>query len=125
MGYNVLIVDDSAVMRKIVVRAVNQIEFPIDNLYEAGDGEEALSIVEQNNIDLILTDINMPKMDGLEFIKKLNEMDKLSSTSVIMITTEGSESKVIQAIKFGAKAYIKKPFNADQLQDKIKSLFSF
>ena len=124
MGFKVLIVDDSAVMRKIVLRALQQIGLPIDNVVEVGDGQEALTALEANPIDLVLSDINMPNMDGLQFIKAMNEKGLSARIPVIMITTEGSESKVMEAIQFGAKGYIKKPFSADQLQERVKSVLA-
>ncbi len=124
MGFKVLIVDDSAVMRKIVLRALQQIGLPMDSVVEVGDGQEALTALEANPIDLVLSDINMPNMDGLQFIKAMNEKGLSARIPVIMITTEGSESKVMEAIQFGAKGYIKKPFSADQLQERVKSVLA-
>lgn len=124
MGLKILISDDSAVMRKIILRALQQVNLTIDSVTEVGDGQEALNAIEAGSFDLVLSDINMPNMDGLQFIHKMHETGMSSKIPVIMITTEGSESKVMEAIQFGARGYIKKPFSAEQLQEKVKSVLS-
>lgn len=86
---------------------------------EAGNGAEALGIVKESAVDLILCDINMPVMDGLEFVKQLQAMDVPKRAPVVMITTEGSESHVVQAVSFGAKGYIRKPFTPDQVKEHV------
>jgi two-component system chemotaxis response regulator CheY len=113
-----LIVDDSSVMRKIVERSLRQAGLDLSVL-EAGNGAEALGILDGNTVDLILSDINMPIMDGLEFVRQLQTVEKLRSVPVVMITTEGSESNVVQALSFGAKGYIRKPFTPDQVKEHV------
>src|SRR4051812_42058495 len=93
-----LIVDDSSVMRKIVERSLRQAGIELKQVLEASNGAEALAAVKENSIDLILCDINMPVMDGLEFIKQLARVDKAKGVPVVMITTEGSEAHVVQAL---------------------------
>lgn len=117
-----LIVDDSSVMRKIVERALRQAGVELSELREAGNGAEALAVLAQSGVDLILCDINMPIMDGLEFVKRLKEMKNASGVPVVMITTEGSESHVVQALSMGAKGYIRKPFTPDQVKEHILPL---
>jgi two-component system chemotaxis response regulator CheY len=114
-----LIVDDSSVMRKIVERSLRQAGIDLVQVMEAGNGAEALGIVKESAVDLILCDINMPVMDGLEFVKQLQAMDVPKRTPVVMITTEGSESHVVQALSFGAKGYIRKPFTPDQVKEHV------
>jgi len=114
-----LIVDDSSVMRKIVERSLRQAGLGISQVLEAGNGAEALTAVEQNKVDLILCDINMPVMDGLEFVKQLSTMEKAKGVPVVMITTEGSEGHVVQALSAGARGYIRKPFTADQVKEHV------
>ena len=91
-------------------------------MLEASNGAEALAAVKENSIDLILCDINMPVMDGLEFIKQLARVDKAKGVPVVMITTEGSESHVVQALSMGAKGYIRKPFTPDQVKEHVLPL---
>jgi two-component system chemotaxis response regulator CheY len=119
MPIRALIVDDSSVMRKIVDRSLRQAGIEISQLFEAGNGAEALGVVQENKVDLILCDINMPVMDGLEFIKQLAAVDNAKGVPVVMITTEGSEAHVVQALACGARGYIRKPFTADQVKEHV------
>jgi two-component system chemotaxis response regulator CheY len=114
-----LIVDDSSVMRKIVERCLRQAGIELQQVLEAGNGVEALSVLKDNSVDLILCDINMPIMDGLEFVKQLAGVPNAKGVPVVMITTEGSEAHVVQAISFGAKGYIRKPFTAEQVKEHV------
>ncbi|MBF0110270.1 MAG: response regulator [Magnetococcales bacterium] len=114
----VLIVDDSSVMRKIVSRGLRQAGFKVDDILEAGDGQEALGILAgDSNFQLILSDWNMPVMDGLNFVKSVRGGSGPSkSIPIVMVTTEGGESKVQAAIEAGANGHIKKPFTPDTLK---------
>jgi two-component system, chemotaxis family, chemotaxis protein CheY len=114
-----LIVDDSSVMRKIVERSLRQAGIDLNQVIEAGNGAEALAVLQEQQVDLILCDINMPVMDGLEFIKQLREVEKAKGVPVIMITTEGSEAHVVQALSCGARGYIRKPFTAEQVKTQV------
>jgi two-component system, chemotaxis family, chemotaxis protein CheY len=115
----VLIVDDSAVMRKIVERSLRQAGLNLAQVVEAGNGVEALAALQDAKLDLILCDINMPVMDGLEFIKQLSTTDHGKGIPVVMITTEGSESHVVEALSAGARGYIRKPFTPDQVKEHV------
>jgi two-component system chemotaxis response regulator CheY len=114
-----LIVDDSSVMRKIVARSLRQAGIDVTQVLEAGNGAEALGVLQENQVDLILCDINMPVMDGLEFIKQLSTVEKAKGVPVIMVTTEGSESHVVQALSCGACGYLRKPFTAEQVKERV------
>jgi two-component system, chemotaxis family, chemotaxis protein CheY len=114
-----LIVDDSSVMRKIVERCLRQAGIELKQVLEAGNGVEALNVLKDNPVDLILCDINMPIMDGLEFVKQLAGVPNAKGVPVVMITTEGSEAHVVQAISCGAKGYIRKPFTAEQVKEHV------
>ena len=119
MALNVLIVDDSAVMRKIVQRSVRQAyNGEIGEVVEAGDGQEALDMLQGNPVSLIFSDINMPNVSGLDFLKKLRNTAH-KDLPVIMITTEGGEGTVMEAISLGAKGFIRKPFTAEQVQEAL------
>jgi two-component system, chemotaxis family, chemotaxis protein CheY len=117
---NVLIVDDSSTMRKIISRSLRQAGLQVDDIYEAGDGVEGLSAMEGKSIQLILSDINMPNMDGLEFIKSVRA--KGIDVPIVMITTEGGEDILKEAMSNGASDSIKKPFTPDQLNEKLGAL---
>jgi two-component system, chemotaxis family, chemotaxis protein CheY len=118
-GFSALIVDDSSVMRKIVERSLRQAGINLTHVLEAGNGAEALSLLAETRVDLILCDINMPVMDGLEFVKQLPGIENAKGVPVVMITTEGSEAHVVQALSFGARGYIRKPFTSDQVKEHI------
>jgi two-component system chemotaxis response regulator CheY len=102
----VLVVDDSSVMRKIIQRAL-------------GNGAEGLAEAKKGGLDLILSDINMPVMDGLEFLKNLAGVEEAKNVPVVMITTEGSEARVVEALSAGAKGYLRKPFTPEQVKDRL------
>lgn len=114
-----LIVDDSSVMRKIVERSLRQAGLELGQVLEAGNGAEALAVLQASAVDLILCDINMPVMNGLEFIKQLSALENAKGVPVIMITTEGNEAHVVQALSCGARGYIRKPFTTDQVKNQV------
>jgi two-component system chemotaxis response regulator CheY len=114
-----LIIDDSSVMRKIVERSLRQAGIELSQVIEAGNGAEALAVLKESQVDLILCDINMPVMDGLEFIKQLPGVANARNVPVVMITTEGSEAHVVQALSCGARGYIRKPFTPEQVRDQV------
>lgn len=118
----VLIVDDSAVMRKIVERALRQAGLEINEVLEASNGAEALVEVQKGSLDIILSDINMPVMDGLEFLRNLAQLEAGKGVPVVMITTEGSEARVVEALSVGAKGYIRKPFTPEQVKERVTPL---
>ncbi len=122
MPIDVLVVDDSAAIRKILQRVLAQTELPLGKILEAGDGFEAIERLTANNIGLVLTDINMPNMDGIELLKKIRENPQWKSIPVVMITTEGSQQKVLEAVDLGAAGYVRKPFTADQIKEKLLRL---
>jgi two-component system chemotaxis response regulator CheY len=116
---NVLIVDDSSAIRKILQRVLQQTELPIGTVYEAGDGMEAIAILKDKPVGLIFSDINMPNMDGLQLLGNLRANDAWKQIPVLMITTEGSKAKVMEALDLGAIGYVRKPFTPDQIKDKL------
>jgi two-component system, chemotaxis family, chemotaxis protein CheY len=122
MESNILVVDDSAAIRKILQRVLRQTGMAIQTIHEAGDGEEALALLQSNKVDLILTDINMPKMDGLALLAALKRSAEWANVPVVMITTEGGETKVAEAVKLGAAGYVRKPFTADQIKEKLAGI---
>ena len=119
-----LIVDDSSVMRKIVERSLRQAGVESLVVAEAGSGVEGLEVLKSRQVDLILSDINMPAMDGLEFVRQLRNQRLAEGIPVVMITTESSEEHVKQAIEAGAMGYIRKPFTTDQVKQKVLSLLA-
>ena len=119
-----LIVDDSSVMRKIVERSLRQAGLDLLVVHEAGSGTEGLDLLKSNQVDLILSDINMPSMDGLEFLRQIRAQELAPGVPVVMITTESSEEHVKQAILAGAQGYIRKPFTAEQVKERVLPLLN-
>jgi len=119
-----LIVDDSSVMRKIVERSLRQAGLDLMVVHEAGSGTEGLDLLRAKAVDLILTDINMPSMDGLEFLRQIRAQNLAPGVPVVMITTESSEEHVKQAIMAGAQGYIRKPFTAEQVKERVLPLLT-
>jgi len=117
-----MIVDDSSVMRKIVERSLRQAGIDLEKVVEAGNGAEALGALRENQVDLILCDINMPVMDGLEFVRQMGTVENAKGVPVVMITTEGSESHVVEALSASARGYIRKPFTPDQVKEHVVPL---
>jgi two-component system, chemotaxis family, chemotaxis protein CheY len=119
-----LIVDDSSVMRKIVERSLRQAGLDQLVVHEAGNGVEGLDLLRVKRVDLILSDINMPAMDGLEFLRQIKAQKLAPDVPVVMITTESSEEHVKEAILSGARGYIRKPFTAEQVKERVLPLLS-
>ncbi len=122
-----LIIDDSAVMRKVVERALRQAGMDLSTVLEAGNGEEALNVLRREPasgppFDLIISDINMPIMSGIEFLEGRLAENLAPGVPVVMITTEGSEPLVLRAIAAGAQGYICKPFTPDQVKARVLRL---
>ena len=122
MSLDVLIVDDSAAIRKILHRVLMQAEVPLGRVLEASDGLEALEKLKREKVGLILSDINMPNMDGIEFLTRLKADHTSKSVPILMVTTEGSQAKVLQALELGAAGYVKKPFTAEQIKEKLTGI---
>ncbi|MBK9171110.1 MAG: response regulator [Bryobacterales bacterium] len=123
MALDVLIVDDSAAIRKILQRMLKQAGVPLGQVFEAGDGVEALEVLKIQPVGLVLSDINMPNMDGLQLLGHIRANGNWHHLPVIMITTEGGEAKVMEAVQLGANGYVRKPFTADQIKEKLEGLF--
>jgi two-component system, chemotaxis family, chemotaxis protein CheY len=121
MPLNILIVDDSVAMRMILQRALRKTSLPLDRVLEAGDGFIALEILKKEPVNVILADINMPNMDGLQMLAELKSNDQWKQIPVVMISTERSETKVMEALRLGAKGFIRKPFVPDEVGEKLAS----
>lgn len=119
MPVDLLIVDDSVAVRKVLQRLLRQAELPVDQIIEAGDGQEALAALTGRKVHLVLTDINMPNMNGLEFLRRLKSDSNLCGIPVIVISTEGGKSTVMEAVELGAAAFIRKPFTTEQIREKL------
>jgi len=121
MSLNVLIVDDSSTMRKIVQRNLKQTGLDLGEIFQAGDGQEGLAVLNEQTVNLVLSDWNMPNMDGLGMVQAIRANEAWNHIQIIMITTEGGEAKVEEAVASGANGYVKKPFTADDLEAELAS----
>ena len=122
MAYNILIVDDSFPMRAVIKKVIKASGFDIGEFFEASNGKEALQVMDQKWLDLVLTDHNMPDMNGLELLKAMKDCDALMDIPVVMVTTEGSDRRVEEFLNFGVAAYIKKPFTPEQIKSHLNRI---
>jgi len=124
MGFDknmkILVVDDFATMRKVIKNLLRQVGY--ENIAEAEDGVTALEVLKSHKIDFIISDWNMPNMNGLEFLKAVRADGELSSLPFLMVTAEALKDNVVMAIKAGVSNYIVKPFTADVLNEKIEKI---
>ncbi|MCM8812362.1 MAG: response regulator [Candidatus Omnitrophica bacterium] len=118
----ILVVDDSSTMRRIIKNTLQKIGF--ENSVEAENGIDALSKLKAGGFNLILTDWNMPEMDGLTFVKSVRGSDTFKMIPVIMITTEAAKTEVVEALKQGVNDYIVKPFTPEALKAKVTRFIS-
>ncbi len=116
MAFNVLIVDDSSSMRCVIKKTLEISGFDIGQIFEAGNGREALDVLDKQWADIILTDIHMPDMDGLSFLKELQKDDVVSTTRVVVVTTDSREERIEELMDLGVKACIKKPFRPEKIK---------
>jgi len=112
----VLVADDSGIMRKIIIRSLNACG--VSDIVEAADGQEGLAAFQAEPIDIVLTDWNMPEMSGLELLQAIRATG--SAVPIIMITTEGEKASVVQAIQAGVTDYLCKPFEQEELRNKLE-----
>lgn len=119
MAKSLMIVDDSATMRKIVIRTVRMSGLEFGATEEAGNGKEALDKLQSTPVDIVLCDINMPEMSGLEFVKAARKLDSCKNTKIIMVSTESSEELINGVMADGANGYITKPFTPEKFQEKL------
>src|SRR5258708_15279375 len=102
MALNILIVDDSVAIRMILQRALNSTGLPLDHVFEASDGSAALEILKKETVGIILSDVNMPNMDGIQLLAELQSNDQWRQVPVVMISTESSQAKRMEAMRLGA-----------------------
>ena len=120
MSYRVLIVDDSPAMRSFIRRVIQISGFDCDLCLEANNGEEALHILEVEWVDVILTDINMPTMNGEQFVRRLEADESLSSIPVLVVSTDCTGFRIQQMLALGAKGYLPKPFTPKALREELE-----
>jgi two-component system chemotaxis response regulator CheY len=118
MALNVLVVDDSAVMRSMLIRTLRLSGLPLTNVHQAGDGAEALALLAEHDVDLALVDINMPVMNGEQLIQRVRADARLAGVALIVVSTEGSETR-IEALKARGASFIHKPFTPEQVRTTV------
>lgn len=119
MSYSILIVDDSLPMRSVIKRTFMAAGYGNSQFLEAENGQQALELMENSWIDVVITDHNMPVMSGLEFIKELKKNELLKTIPIVIISTEGNKAKINEFMDAGASCYVTKPFTAETLRDSI------
>lgn len=117
----ILVVDDFNTMRRIVKNILKQLGF--ENVGEAENGQEALEVLKKEKFDFVITDWNMPVMNGLDLLKAIKADAALKDLPVMMVTAEAQQQNIVEAIKTGASNYIVKPFTAEVLEEKISKIF--
>ena len=122
MGYeqSIITVDDSSTMRRIIKNTLQKLGF--ETILEAGNGVEALEVMSKNKVDMIVTDWNMPEMDGLTFVKAVRAKDEYKDLPILMITTEAANEDILTALRSGVNNYVVKPFTPETLQEKVFKL---
>lgn len=118
MALNVLVVDDSAVMRSMLIRTLRLSGLPLTNVHQAGDGAAALAVLAEHDVDLALVDINMPVMDGEQLIERVRADARLAGVAIVVVSTEGSETR-IDALKARGASFIHKPFTPEQVRSTV------
>ena len=125
MAFNLLIVDDSNSMRTVVKKIVGLTGLEVSQILEADNGRRALDVLGGNWVDVVILDINMPEMNGLELLKRMNEDAVLKNIPVVMMTTEASEAHMKTAFEMGAKGFIRKPFVPEELRKMLLGVLGF
>ena len=119
MSYNILIVDDSKVIRSMVRKAIGMAGIPLGEVYEAGNGAEALQTLESHWIDIVLSDLSMPGMGGLELVDRMAENELLSRVPLVVVSSEQSEALAAALRARGVRGFVHKPFRPEQLRDAV------
>ncbi len=122
MGYSILLVDDSNVVKAVLMKILASSALPIEKVHDAANGVEALKVLGGNSIDLVITDINMPHMDGFELIERMRLDAMLKDIPVVVISTEGSLTRVSHLEGLGVRGYIRKPFTSDEIKQVVSEV---
>ncbi|HMF79437.1 MAG TPA: response regulator [Bryobacteraceae bacterium] len=117
-----MIVDDSPAMQAFIVRVIEISRLEVKKCLQASNGQEALEMLRHEQVDIILTDVNMPTMNGEEFLRHLDQDELLKTIPVLVVSTDGSEHRVALMLSLRAKGYLKKPFSPEELREKMEEL---
>lgn len=124
MSANILVVDDSAIVRKVIIRTLGMAAISTNSVHQAGNGAEALEVISNQPVDVIFLDINMPVMDGLAFLERLRANSTTKDLPVIVISTEGSQERIARLNELGITDYLRKPFTPENFAKAIQDALS-
>lgn len=119
MSRNVLIVDDSATIRRMIRKTMDIAGLDYDQVYEASNGIEALAQLADHEVGVMVVDINMPTMNGVQLLQRMKQNARLRDLPIVIASTEGSRQRIDQLVEYGACAYVRKPFQPEQLRDAL------
>jgi len=122
MALNILIVDDSVTVRAVIAKTLEIAGIPVNELHQAANGKEALDVLGEHWVDLVFSDINMPVMGGVEMIERMMGDDMMRSIPIIVVSTEGSKTRVEQLKTKGVRAYIRKPFTPELIRSVVEDI---
>ena len=117
-----LVVDDSSTMRRIIINTLNKLGY--QDIIEASNGREGMDRVSDGAVDLVITDWNMPEMNGIDFIRSLRALDGKQHLPVLMVTTNAAKDDIVEALRAGVNNYVVKPFTPDTIKEKIDAVLA-
>ncbi|MCL2220538.1 MAG: response regulator [Chitinispirillia bacterium] len=124
MSYNILIVDDSQTMRSVLVKTVAMAGIEVGNTFEAGNGKEALEVLEKEWVDIVFADINMPVMNGIEMVEEMVKLGYMESTPVVVISTEGSKTRLDKLREMGVRGFLRKPISPELFKNVVDGVLA-
>lgn len=119
MAYTIMIVDDSETIRSVLVRSFAMAKLPVDTIIQAINGRDALEKLGTSYVDIVFTDINMPEMDGITLVERMRDHTEYRDIPVVVVSTEGSATRIADLKKKGVKGYLRKPFTPEKLREVI------
>ena len=122
MAFRILIVDDSSVTRSVLRKTIHMTGIDVDEILEAGDGIEAIDLLSDNQVDLVMTDINMPRMNGMEMTAAILANEKTCDIPVVIVTTHADDTRINELCVQGVKKYIHKPFTPEKIRDTLQEV---
>ncbi len=122
MAYNILIVDDSAIVRAVIEKTLGLCGVEVGEVFKAGNGREGLDVLDKNWIDIVFADINMPEMNGIEMVEKMSEAGLLKTVPVVIVSTERSVTRIAELKEKGVQAYLNKPFTPENIKEVVDRL---
>ncbi len=122
MSINILIIDDSAIVRKVLIKTIKMTDVGIEEIHQAANGEEALQQLSEHAVDLIFLDINMPTMNGMEFMRRLRSLPAKNEIPVIVVSTEGSKDRRDELFGLGIRAFLRKPITPEEFSATVRKV---